>query len=31
MGKAGRARAQASFDYDVLAPRLASTLAEVAG
>jgi phosphatidyl-myo-inositol dimannoside synthase len=31
MGRAGRARAQASFDYDVLAPRLASTLAEVAG
>jgi phosphatidylinositol alpha-1,6-mannosyltransferase len=31
MGRAGRARALASFDYDVLAPRLASTLAEVAG
>ena len=31
MGRAARARAQASFDYDVLASRLASTLAEVAG
>ncbi|HWE65804.1 MAG TPA: glycosyltransferase family 4 protein, partial [Acidimicrobiales bacterium] len=31
MGVAGRARAQGSFDYDVLAPRLASTLEEVAG
>jgi len=31
MGAAGRARVQASFDYDVLASRLASTLAKVAG
>jgi phosphatidylinositol alpha-1,6-mannosyltransferase len=31
MGKAARARAQASFDYDVLASRLASSLEEVAG
>jgi glycosyltransferase involved in cell wall biosynthesis len=31
MGAAGRARVEASFDYDVLAPRLASTLEEVAG
>jgi phosphatidylinositol alpha-1,6-mannosyltransferase len=31
MGTAGRARVQASFDYDVLASRLASTLAKVAG
>jgi phosphatidylinositol alpha-1,6-mannosyltransferase len=31
MGKAARGRAQASFDYDVLASRLASTLAKVAG
>jgi phosphatidylinositol alpha-1,6-mannosyltransferase len=31
MGAAGRARAQGSFDYDVLASRLASTLEEVAG
>jgi phosphatidylinositol alpha-1,6-mannosyltransferase len=31
MGKAARARALASFDYDVLASRLADTLAEVAG
>jgi phosphatidylinositol alpha-1,6-mannosyltransferase len=31
MGRAGRERVLASFDYDVLAPRLASTLAEVAG
>ncbi len=30
MGKAARARAQASFDYDVLASRLADTLAQVA-
>jgi phosphatidylinositol alpha-1,6-mannosyltransferase len=30
MGKAARVRAQGSFDYDVLASRLASTLAEVA-
>jgi phosphatidylinositol alpha-1,6-mannosyltransferase len=31
MGTAGRRRAEASFDYDVLASRLASTLAKVAG
>jgi phosphatidyl-myo-inositol dimannoside synthase len=31
MGAAGRRRARASFDYDVLASRLASTLAKVAG
>jgi phosphatidylinositol alpha-1,6-mannosyltransferase len=31
MGKEGRNRARASFDYDVLASRLAATLAEVAG
>jgi phosphatidylinositol alpha-1,6-mannosyltransferase len=31
MGTAGRVRAQASFDYGVLASRLASTLEEVAG
>jgi phosphatidylinositol alpha-1,6-mannosyltransferase len=31
MGRAGQSRAQASFDNDVLAPRLADTLAEVAG
>jgi phosphatidylinositol alpha-1,6-mannosyltransferase len=31
MGTAGRKRAEASFDYDVLASRLASTLAKVAG
>ncbi len=31
MGRAARARAQTSFDWDVLASRLASTLAEVAG
>ncbi|HEX3795078.1 MAG TPA: glycosyltransferase family 4 protein [Acidimicrobiales bacterium] len=31
MGRAGRARAEASFDYDVLASRLALTLEEVAG
>jgi phosphatidylinositol alpha-1,6-mannosyltransferase len=31
MGKAARLRAQASFDYDVLASRLADTLAQVAG
>jgi phosphatidylinositol alpha-1,6-mannosyltransferase len=30
MGKAARERAQASFDYDVLASRLADTLAQVA-
>jgi phosphatidyl-myo-inositol dimannoside synthase len=31
MGRAARSRAQASFDYGVLASRLADTLAEVAG
>jgi phosphatidylinositol alpha-1,6-mannosyltransferase len=31
MGTAGRRRVEASFDYDVLASRLASTLAKVAG
>jgi phosphatidylinositol alpha-1,6-mannosyltransferase len=31
MGKAARARALASFDYDLLASRLARTLEEVAG
>jgi phosphatidylinositol alpha-1,6-mannosyltransferase len=31
MGKAARVRAQASFDYDVLASRLAETLEQVAG
>jgi phosphatidyl-myo-inositol dimannoside synthase len=31
MGRAARVRAQESFDYDFLASRLASTLAEVAG
>jgi phosphatidylinositol alpha-1,6-mannosyltransferase len=31
MGKAARARALESFDYDVLASRLADTLAQVAG
>jgi phosphatidylinositol alpha-1,6-mannosyltransferase len=31
MGQAGRKRAEASFDYDVLASRLASTLEKVAG
>jgi phosphatidyl-myo-inositol dimannoside synthase len=31
MGAAARARAQGSFDYDVLASRLASTLEKVAG
>jgi starch synthase len=31
MGAAGRARVVASFDYDVLASRLAHTLEEVAG
>jgi phosphatidyl-myo-inositol dimannoside synthase len=31
MGRAARKRAEASFDYDVLASRLASTLAKVAG
>jgi phosphatidylinositol alpha-1,6-mannosyltransferase len=31
MGRASRARAKESYNYDVLAPMLASTLAEVAG
>jgi phosphatidyl-myo-inositol dimannoside synthase len=31
MGRAARVRAQESFDYEILASRLASTLAEVAG
>jgi phosphatidylinositol alpha-1,6-mannosyltransferase len=31
MGKAARTRAQESYDYDVLASRLASTLEKVAG
>jgi phosphatidylinositol alpha-1,6-mannosyltransferase len=31
MGRAARARAQESYDYDVLASRLASTLEKVAG
>jgi phosphatidyl-myo-inositol dimannoside synthase len=31
MGAAARARAEACFDYDVLAPRLAQALAEVEG
>jgi phosphatidyl-myo-inositol dimannoside synthase len=31
MGAAGRTRAEGSFDYDLLASRLASTLEEVAG
>jgi phosphatidyl-myo-inositol dimannoside synthase len=31
MGKAARTRVQASFDYDALASRLASTVEEVAG
>jgi phosphatidylinositol alpha-1,6-mannosyltransferase len=31
MGAAGRARVQGSFDYDVLASRLASTLEKVTG
>ena len=31
MGAAARARAEASFDYDVLAPRLAGALADVEG
>jgi phosphatidylinositol alpha-1,6-mannosyltransferase len=31
MSKAGRARAEASFDYDKLAPRLAASFADVKG
>jgi phosphatidylinositol alpha-1,6-mannosyltransferase len=31
MGAASRARVEASFDYDKLAPRLAASLASVAG
>ena len=31
MGTASRRRAEASFDYDKLAPRLAASLADVAG
>ena len=31
MGEAARRRAEASFDYDVLAPRLAASLGDVAG
>jgi phosphatidyl-myo-inositol dimannoside synthase len=31
MGKASRQRAEASFDYDKLAPRLAASLADVEG
>ena len=31
MGTASRQRAEASFDYDKLAPRLAASLADVAG
>ena len=31
MGAASRIRAEASFDYDKLAPRLAGSLADVAG
>jgi phosphatidyl-myo-inositol dimannoside synthase len=31
MGNSARARAEACFDYDVLAPRLAQALAEVEG
>jgi glycosyltransferase involved in cell wall biosynthesis len=31
MGTAARARARESYDYDVLASRLASTLEKVAG
>ena len=31
MGKAGRRRAEASFDYDLLAPRLAASLSDVGG
>ena len=31
MGRAGRLRAEASFDYDVLAPRLAGSLGDEGG
>jgi phosphatidylinositol alpha-1,6-mannosyltransferase len=31
MGAAGRARVEASYDYDILASRLATTLEKVAG
>ena len=31
MGRASRQRAEASFDYDKLAPRLAASLADVEG
>ncbi len=31
MALAGRERAEASFDYDLLAPRLAAALADVGG
>ncbi len=31
MGRAGRWRAEASFDYDLLAPRLAAALSDVGG
>ena len=31
MGRAARRRAEASFDYDLLAPRLASSLSDVSG
>ena len=31
MGQAARRRAEASFDYDKLAPRLAASLADVEG
>jgi glycosyltransferase involved in cell wall biosynthesis len=31
MGAEARRRAEASFDYDLLAPRLAAALADVAG
>ena len=31
MGRAGRSRAEASFDYDVLAPRLAGSLGDGGG
>jgi glycosyltransferase involved in cell wall biosynthesis len=31
MGEAGRRRAEASFDYDVLAPRLAKSLGDGGG
>jgi len=31
MGRAARSRAEASFDYDVLAPRLGASLSDVNG